>query len=122
MEKTAKNTFVGERDRFEGSGESGDKYQNNLFCRHRRFEYFSFNNFFKESNIFQNNGERLFLRGVTIFEGMGRRTTKMNITFFWKNGVSNTVFKFFSQKIQCRLTETRKTGFGVHFPPYLWFY
>ncbi len=31
---------------------------------------------------------------MTIFEGMGHRMTKMNITFFWVgDGVSNTVFK-----------------------------
>ncbi len=55
MEKIAKTPFVGEHDRFEGRAASGDKNQYNLFCRHRRSEYFSFNNFFEKNNIFQNN-------------------------------------------------------------------
>ncbi len=98
LEKTAKNLFVGGHDHFEGRGASGDKNQYNLFCRHRRFEYFSFNNFFEKNNIFQNESEELFLGGVTIFEGTGIWKTKMNITFFF------LVFKFFSQKTPCRLT------------------
>ncbi len=35
---------------------------------------------------------------MTIFEGKGRRTTKMNTTFSVGNGVPNTVSKFFPQK------------------------
>ncbi len=63
LKKTAKNPFVGGHDPSEGKGASGDKNQCNLFCRHRRSEYFSFNNFFeKKNNIFQNNSEKLFLR------------------------------------------------------------
>ncbi len=51
-----------------------------------------------------------------------RRTTKVNITFSGDNGVLNTVFKLFPQKDLYHLTWTRKTGFGAHFPPYLWLY
>ncbi len=104
LEETAKNPFVGGNDHFEGKGASGDKNQYILFCRYRRFEYFLSNNFFKKNNIFQNIREKLFLWGVTIFQGTGGRTTKMDITFFLVNGVLNTVFKFFSQKIPYRLT------------------
>ncbi len=48
LEKTAKNPFVGGHDCFEGKGASGDKNQYNLFGRHQRFEYFSFNNLFEK--------------------------------------------------------------------------
>ncbi len=104
LEKNAKNPFGGGHGRFEGRGAPGDKNECNLFCRHRRFEYFLSNNFFVKNNIFQNISEKLFLEGVTIFEGTGNQTTKMNITFFFVNVVPNTVFKFFSQKTQYRLT------------------
>ncbi len=50
--------------------------------------------FSKKTNIFQNNSKKLFLGCMTIFEGMGCLTTKMNITFFGGNGVPNAVFKF----------------------------
>ncbi len=39
----------------------------NLFYRHRRFEYFLSNNFFEKNNIW----EKLFLGGITIFERTG---------------------------------------------------
>ncbi len=42
--------------------------------------------------------------GMNIFEGTGRWTTKMNITFFGGNEVPTIVFKFFLQKTQERLT------------------
>ncbi len=82
LEKTAKNPFVGRNGRFEGREAPGDKNQYNLFCRHRRFEYFLSNNFFEENNIFLNNSEKLFWGDVTIFEETGCRTTKINVTFF----------------------------------------
>ncbi len=109
--------FVGGHDRFAGRRTPGDKNQCNLFCRRRRFEYFLSNNFFEKNNIFQSISEKLFLGGVTIFEGMGRRTTKMNITFSLGNRVPNTVFKVFSPKTPYRPTSTRKTGFGGTFSP-----
>ncbi len=34
LEETAKNSLMGELDRFERTGASGDKNQYNLFCRH----------------------------------------------------------------------------------------
>ncbi len=50
--------------------------------------------------------------GTTIFEGMGRRTTKINTTFFLGNeGKPYTI----------RL-KPEKLVFRVHFHPYLWFY
>ncbi len=61
LERTAKNPFVGGRDRFAGRGTSGDKIQYNLFCRCWSFEYLSLTNFFEKNNIFQNNSEKLFL-------------------------------------------------------------
>ncbi len=62
LEKIAKNPFVEGHDRFEGRGASGDRNQYNLYCRHRRFKYFSFNNFLEEKkkNIFQNNSQNYF--------------------------------------------------------------
>ncbi len=78
-----KNPFVGGHDdRFEGRRASGDKNQYKFFCRHRCFEYFSFNNIFeKKNNIFQNEIQKLFLEGVTMFEVMV--CPKINIAFFW---------------------------------------
>ncbi len=55
------------------------------------------------------------MEGVTIFQGMGCRTTKMNITFFMGNGVLNTALKFFPQKPPYRLNESQKTSFGDTF-------
>ncbi len=60
LEKTAKTPFVGGHGRFEGRRSPGDKNQYNLFCRHRRFEYFLSNNFFEKHIIFQNISETLF--------------------------------------------------------------
>ncbi len=74
LEKTAKNPFVGGHGRFKRRGGPGDKNKYNLFCRHRRFEYFLSNNFF-EKNIFQNISEKLFL-GASPFlreRGVGRQ-------------------------------------------------
>ncbi len=47
--KTAKTPFVAGHGRFEARGASSDKNQYNLFCRHRGFEYFSFNNTSKKT-------------------------------------------------------------------------
>ncbi len=102
LEKMRKIIF-GRTYRFEGREVSGDKNQYSLFRMQWGFEYFSFNSFFKKNNIFQNNSKKLFFGGMTIFEGMGRRTTKMNVTFFLGYGVPNTVFKFFLQKTTYRL-------------------
>ncbi len=98
LEKTVKNTFVGGHDRFEGRGAPDDKNQYNFFCRHRRFEYVSSNNFFEKKQCSPKYKRKIIFAGVTIFEGTGVRTTKMNITFFLVNGVPNTVFKFFLKK------------------------
>ncbi len=93
LEKIAKHPFVRGHDRFEGRRSSGDQNQYNLFCKHCRFEYFLFNNCFEKNNTFQNNSEKLFLGCITIFEGTGRRTIKMNITFFLGgDGIPNAVF------------------------------
>ncbi len=67
LEKTAKNPFVEGHNGFEGRGAYGDKNQFKLFCKHLRFEYFSFNNFFEKNNIFQNNSKKLFLGGMGRF-------------------------------------------------------
>ncbi len=76
----------------------GNKNQNN-FLKDLSSKYFSFNNFFEnKNNIFQNNREKKFLGGKTIFEGTGCQTTKMNIIFTEGNKVPNTVFYVFSTK------------------------
>ncbi len=56
---------------------------------------------------------------MTIFEVKRRRTTKMSKTFSARNGVPNTVHKFFPQKIPYWLDEGQKTGFGGIFSPIL---
>ncbi len=49
------------------------------------FTIFSKNTLFSRITV-KNN----FLGGMTIFDGMGRRTTKMNITFCMENAMPNT--------------------------------
>ncbi len=39
------------------------------------------NYFFERTNIFRENCENPFLKGITIFKGTGRRTSKMNVNF-----------------------------------------
>ncbi len=60
---------------------------------------------------------------MTIFQGMRCRTTKMNITFSMRNGVSNMALKFFSQKPpHIGWMKAKKPVLGAHFPSYQWFY
>ncbi len=47
---------------------------------------------------------------MTIFQGTGRRMTKMNKTFSMGDGVSNTASKCFPQKSLYRLNESQKTS------------
>ncbi len=54
---------------------------------------------------------------MTIFQGMGRRMTKMNTIFSMGNGVPNTALKFFPQKSPYSLNESQKTNFGGTFSP-----
>ncbi len=54
---------------------------------------------------------------MTIFQGMGCRTTKINITFSMGNGVLNTALKFFYQKTPYWLNESQKINFGATFSP-----
>ncbi len=55
---------------------------------------------------------------MTIFEGTGRRTTKVNIALSAGNGLPNTIFKFLFQRTSYWLNESQKTNFGPHFPLY----
>ncbi len=60
---------------------------------------FSFDNFLKKKKIkiLRNNQEKLVSGGMTIFEGKGHQTTKMNKTFV-RNEDLNTDFKFFPKE------------------------
>ncbi len=52
----------------------------------------------KKNSIFQNKSQKLFLRGMTIFEEPGSQTTKINITcFFRKCGTKYSFKVFFSE-------------------------
>ncbi len=53
---------------------------------------------------------------MTLFQGMGSRTAKMNKTFPMGNGVLNAVLKIFPQKPPYRSNEGQKTFMGAHFP------
>ncbi len=59
---------------------------------------------------------------MTIFQGIGYRTSKMNITFSIGNGVPNMVLRFFPQKTPYWLNESEESSFGGTFSPYQWFY
>ncbi len=85
-----------------GGGRLTTKVNITFFVGNEVLNIFHLTIFSQKSNIFQNNGEKLFLGGMTIFAGTDRGTTKMNITFVLGIGVPNTVFKFFSQKIPYR--------------------
>ncbi len=62
-------------------------------------QFFSKKPFFRKNIIFQNNYKKKCLGAVTIFRGMGRRTTKMReLSFCIGNEVPNTVFKFLYPK------------------------
>ncbi len=54
---------------------------------------------------------------MTIFQGMGRRTTKMHITFSMGNGIPNIALKFSPQKNPYWLNESQKTSFEDIFCP-----
>ncbi len=54
---------------------------------------------------------------MIIFQGLGRRTTKMNTTFSMGNGVLNTALKFSCQKTPFRLNKSQKISFGGTFSP-----
>ncbi len=69
--RTLRRTHLWEGIAILKGGAPDNKNQLTFFCRHRRFEYFLSNNFFEKNNIFQNISEKLFLLGVTIFEGTG---------------------------------------------------
>ncbi len=51
---------------------------------------------------------------MTIFQGMGCRMTKMNITFSMRNGVPNTALKFFPEKSPYRRNESQKPVSRAH--------
>ncbi len=54
---------------------------------------------------------------MVIFQGIGCRTTKKNITFSLGNEIPNAALKFFPQKTTYRLKETKKIIFGGTFYP-----
>ncbi len=80
--KTAKNPFMGGHDRFEERECLATRINITTFIGIDVLNIFHSTIFLQKNNIFQNNGEILFLKGMTI-EGTGRRTTKTNITFFF---------------------------------------
>ncbi len=59
---------------------------------------------------------------MTIFQGMGRHTTKMDETFSMENEVPDTVLKFFLKKAHTGWMKAKKLVLGAHFLPYQWFY
>ncbi len=54
---------------------------------------------------------------MTIFQEMGSRMIKMNITFFMGNGVPNTALKVFPQKPPYWQNESQKNSFEGTFSP-----
>ncbi len=60
---------------------------------------------------------------MTIFQRIGCRMTKMNITFSMKNGIPNTALKLFSSKTpHTGWIKAKKPVLGAHFPQYQCFY
>ncbi len=98
LEKTAKNLFVRGHGRFEGRGQLATKINITFFVGFDVLNIFYLTTFSKRKHIFQNISEKLFLMDVTIFEGTGGRTTKMNITFFLVNGYQIQFLSFFLKK------------------------
>ncbi len=84
LEETAKNPFVVGNDHFQGRGHLATKINITFFVGIDGLNIFYLTIFSKKkNNIFQNKSEKLFLGGVTIFEGTGDPTTKMNTTFIF---------------------------------------
>ncbi len=118
-EKTAKNCLWEYMTVLRRKRRLATKNHYNLFCRKSRFQLFSRNNFFgKENSIFQTNHENQFFGGMTIFEGMGRRMTKMNNFFCGKWG-REYGFKVFSWKTPIPAEWKLKTHFWGYIFPYI---
>ncbi len=69
--------------RFEGKEAFGDKNQCNLFFVRNEVSNIFHLTIFLKKTIFTKITAKNNFWGITIFERMGRRTTKMNITFFY---------------------------------------
>ncbi len=102
-----KSPFVGGHGRFEGRWASGDKNQYNLFCRHRRFEYFLSNNFFEKNNISKTSISQIFC-----ICSWPRKSKNINITnFMWgKTSTFGQVKQF--AKFECQLKIYESLYFG----------
>ncbi len=66
-----------------GGGHMATKINITFFVGMDVLNIFFSNNFFEKNNIFRNISEKLFLGGVTIFEGTEGRKTRMIIIFFF---------------------------------------
>ncbi len=92
--KNCEKPFVEGHDHFEWKGVSGViKININFFVRNEVLNIFYVTIFSKKNNIFQNNSKKQFWRGMTIFQGMERQTTKMKINFSVGNGGSEYGFE-----------------------------
>ncbi len=94
-----KKPFMGGHDCFEEKGASDNKNR--------------YNSFFQKNNIFRNNCEKYISRGITIFQGIGCRTSKIIITFSMNYRI--LFWSFFLKKSPYRLNESKKTCFGGPF-------
>ncbi len=123
-EKTAKNPFVGGYDPVLRGGEHlVTKTNITFFVDIDVLNIFHLTTFSKKAMFSKIKAKNYFLGPSPLLRERGRAgwTTKINIIFFGENGVTNTVFKFFSQKTPVWL-KRKKLVLGAHFPPYLWFY
>ncbi len=83
LEKTAKNHLWEDLTVLRGSGRLATNINITFFVGVDVLNIFHLATVSKKNNnIFQNNSEKLYLGSMTIFEGTGRQTTKMNIIFF----------------------------------------
>ncbi len=118
LEKTTKTHLWEDMNVLRGGESLATKISVTFFCKHRRFEYFSFNNFFEKNNIFQNNSEKLFL-GAWPFLSERVSDNKNEYNFFFRNGVFSSVLKFFSQKTPIPSDLNPKNWFWEHIFPHI---
>ncbi len=74
---------------FEGKGHNTTIMNISFSVLNEVLNSFSLNNYFENSNIFRESRGKRVLDDMAIFEGKGRNTTKICITFFMEHKVLN---------------------------------
>ncbi len=113
IEKIAKNHLWEDMTVLGGRGHLSTKVNITYVVGNEVLNIFHFTVFLTKIIFCKMTAKKNFgLGGMASFQG------KMTITSSTKNGVSNMILKFFSQKSPYRLNESRKAIFAGTFPQY----